>query len=68
MKTERFASAVRMSLLYFRRQSALPIRYLAPDIGDGLNIETSFLLLKVCRTKVIMQKTILERVTRSEDV
>lgn len=36
MKTERFASAVRMSLLPFGRQSALPIRYLTPDIGDGL--------------------------------
>lgn len=68
MKTERFASVVRMSLLYFGRQFALPILYLTPAIGDGLNIETSFLLLKVCRTKVIMQKTILESVTCSEDV
>lgn len=68
MKTERFASAVRMSMLYFGHQSVLPIRYLTPDIGDGLNIETSFLLLKVCRTKVIMKKIIFEPVNCSEDV
>ena len=54
-------------LLCLGRQSALPFGYLTPDIRGSLNIETSFLLLKVCRTKVIIQKTILKHLTRSED-
>lgn len=64
-KTERLASDIRVPLLHFHFN--LPrANYVGPQ--SFMQRSAALLLLKVCRTKVIIRKRIPDRINRSDDV